>query len=204
MSENAYYLVKDGPVLDLLLAHMAERDRVRLEAQTLIKELGTDEGRCSGFDGRLTSIVWPPGKVPEGWTKPHRKTGASRPKVGTEMGKRFAALKGWRSPADVLSQLLSLPLSLSYKGPTGTGWSAIGSMCNECGFLWMSREGPYAIWVPDVPAAVAKREAEGYTVDEPAKSFKMEFPGCTRILHEEWKVMVLQREISEKQSKALT
>ncbi|MGC5808004.1 hypothetical protein [Ralstonia pseudosolanacearum] len=56
---------------------------------------------------------------------------------------------------------------------------------------------------PDVPGAVARDEAKGYAVAEPAKSFKLEFEGCRRIEQEEWDILVAQHKLEEKTARTV-
>jgi hypothetical protein len=79
----------------------------------------------------------------------------------------------------------------------------IGHPLFACGFLWASKDGPYGLWIPDVPAEVAKSKADGFIVAEPANSFKPEIPGCRLILEEEWNLMVAEQELKRKKQELL-
>jgi hypothetical protein len=191
--QTALFLVTGGKALDLVKQHIAEVHRVRAANADAMRELGLPEGtqfRVSSHTYRLHSVRFPDGAVPAGWTRPSREHGVSRPKAGTEWAKRIAALPTVEDPAEVIGRELEVPLSMNYRHGTSCGWCAIGSPARPCGWCWLSDAGPYAMWVPDVPAAVQARQGEGYTIEEPAASFRLQFDGCRRILHEEWELLV--------------
>lgn len=202
----ALFMIEGGRALELVREHIAERQRVRQENAAMIRELrlpADTEIRISRMDGKLMAIRFPHGTRPDGWTKPDRRHDCSRPKVGTEWAQRLKDQKGYESPEDVISKAFGVPLSLHYRDAKREGWTCIGPMLTACGWLYMSASGPYALWIPDVAEAVAAHEAKGFTVDEPAKSFRMDLPGCRRILQEEWDLMVAQRKLQVAQQKVV-
>jgi hypothetical protein len=197
---TAMFLVEGGQALELVRAHIAEVQRVRRANAEVCAELGlpaNTRARIHMLDGRLLSINFA-GNVPEGWTKPD-KHGCSSPKKGTAWWKRFGEMKGYADQESVISKAFGVPLSASFSYDGGTGVRAIGSPFNACGWLWLSKDGPYVMWTPDVPAIAAEMEAAGEMPDAELKAFKLEFEGCRRILEEEWKLMVAQHELAQKQ-----
>lgn len=200
MSKSVIFMIESGRALELVKQHIAEKTRVREEVFALAKEIGVERICTSRVNGVLRGVEFN-GEVYPQFTKP--KKGISYPKKGTEWAKRFAAQKGYKDPSTVISEAFEIPLGIHYgKAGAGTGWRMIGNPLNECGFLYLGPDGPYAMWVPNVHAEVAKDEANGYAVAEPAKSFNLEFEGCRRIEDEEWDILVAQHKLDEKKARA--
>lgn len=191
-------MIESGKALDLVRQHISERKRVAQQNGAMAAEIGATEIWTSRDDGTVMSVRFGDKHHPE-FTKPGRY--GCRPKKGTEWAKRFEAQEGYDNPAYVIAREFAIPLSISYSLPDGgTGWQCIGTPLCECGFLFFSALGPYAMWVPDIPAIVADSEARGYTVAEPAKSFALSFEGCRRIEDEEWEILVAQHKLAEKRA----
>ncbi|MFT0533970.1 hypothetical protein ACMHYJ_14245 [Castellaniella hirudinis] len=198
---NVIYMIESGKALDLVRHHIAEVKRVRQQNHDLAEELGADRYRVRIGDGVITTVEFKERIHPE-FTKPGKY--GSRPKKGTEWAKRFAAQEGHASESSVISEAFNVPLRISYQGEDCHGSSCIGSPLQECGFLFLSVDGPYALWIPDVRAEVEQRERQGYTVSEPAKSFDMQLEGCRRIEREEWQILVAQHELEKKRAAKTT
>jgi len=195
-TKNVIFMIEGGRALEMVKHHIAEVKRVAEQSRALALELGVERIFTSLENGTLLSVEFP-GKVHRDFTKPSKH--GSHPKKGTEWAKRFDAQQGYECPSYVISDALGIPLSISYSlSNGGHGSHMIGYPFSECGFLYLSADGPYAMWVPDVPAIVASNEAKGYTVEEPAKSFKLEFDGCRRIEKEEWDFLVAQHNLEKK------
>lgn len=204
MSINAFFRIEGGKALEMVQAHIAERIRVQKEVSVLANELGITEGRTDRMTGILTGVMFP-NDIHADFTKPKKRNDSSYPKKKSAWAARFAAQKGYRDPANWIAKEFGIPLSISFrnidnKSEDGNGWAHIGSLLTECGFLFLSEQGPYAMWTPDVPAIVASRTSPNVVVEEPAASFKLEFEGCCRIEKEEWEILVLQHELKEKLS----
>lgn len=202
MIDSAMFMIEGGPLLGLVKHHIQERKRVMGEVRELANELGVTEAYRDRWSGVISGVVFPRGQVHPEFTKPTSKGRISFPRKRTYWHKRLAAQVGHEWAIKVISDALNLPGSISYTTPGGSGVCGFSSILNECGFLYMTEDGPYAMWVPDVPAEVAAKEAEGvgYAVEEPAKSFKMDFEGCRRIDKEEWEILVLQQQFAEKRA----
>lgn len=195
MSERLYFMIESGAVLDLIKNHIAERVRVRNAAIDLARELGTKDVSTSRENGVVVAIrfdgaLHPDFKKPDKW--------GSRPKKGTEWAKRFADQKGYENESYLISERLRVPMQISYTTDNGSGFRHIGYPLQECGFLFLGKEGPYAMWIPDVCAEVKRDEDQGHTVAEPAKSFEPVFDGCRLIEIEEWEILVAQHNLAEK------
>jgi hypothetical protein len=199
--KDAIFLITGGPALKLIKKHIADRQALTKRIIAMQKDLGEDNlngvttdrtnGRVFGFSFK---------KIPAGWTQSN-SNGTSRPKLGTEWAKRLAAEKGYPHAEQVIAKGLGIPLQLHVKDKDGEGWRHIGRMLSACGWLYLSSRGPYAMWVPDVPAYVKKAKAAGHRVLAPASTFKLEFEGCKRILDEEWELMVAQHNLKKAKRK---
>lgn len=198
MSEHIYFMVEGGRALKLVKENIADARRVNREVIKLVKELGAPHYRISTYDGRLTRVLF------EGHAHPDFKKDKDGffPKKGTEWAQRFAAQKGHRPSAQVIEEAFDIPFQICYSHNGGTGLRRIGYLFNECGFLYPHQDGPYGMFVTDVPAAVAEDIAKGYTVAEPALSFKMEFDGARRIEKEEWDIVVATHALAIKRAAA--
>lgn len=196
MYTRAFFMIESGQALTLVKAHIAERQRVRDELADLAKSLGVTQATTHRGTGVLLGVVFD-GQAHPDFKKPDKK-GVSYPRRHSAMQKVFDAQIGYANPSDLISEAFDVPLSVNYSNKRGSGWRCIGHPLTACGFLFMGREGPYAMWVPDVPAEVAAEEkAKGIKVEEPAKSFKLEFEGCKRIEQKDWEILVLQHELAE-------
>lgn len=208
MSEipNLLFMIESGPMLELVRDYIAQRVRV-LEANKVLieplrKEYGVERASTDRRNGVVLGVVFPKNIHPD-FTKPKGRHNISYPKKNTPWAKLFAEQKGHPSQSTMIANKFGVPLSLGYKSADGgEGWRCVGNMLAECGFLFMGPDGPYAMWIPDVPGEVAAEEARSHTVKEPAKSFRPEFPGCRRIETEEWDILVAQHNLAEKRSRA--
>lgn len=205
MANNLLFMIEGGPMLPLVRQHIAERQRVheanRQLLEPLRKEYGVERASMDRENGTLLAVVFP-NKVHPDFTKPSGRSHTSHPKKNTEWASKFAAQKGYESESHTISSTLNIPLFIEYSDKGGKGSRVIGGFFNECGFLYLGEEGPYAMWIPDVQAEVAADVKRGYTVQEPAASFKPEFPGCRRIEDEEWDILVAQHKLAEKKAKS--
>ncbi|MDQ7981915.1 hypothetical protein QYH69_32345 [Paraburkholderia sp. SARCC-3016] len=196
MAGNLIFMIEGGKALELVKHHIEERQRVIRERNALARELGAEDIYVSNMDGVLLGVRFK-GDLHPDFKKPDRK-GISFPKARTAWKDRFDAQKGYARPTSVIADAFDIPLSIEYAYKDGSGWQSIGNPFNECGFLYPSPNGPYAMWLPDVPTAVAEAEARGQTINEPAKSFKPKFEGCRRIEQEEWDIVVAQHKLAKK------
>lgn len=195
---HALYIVDTDPALSLVKQHIADRQRVRLQNHALATELGITQWHVSRTTGEITAVDFPEEVHPQ-FKKPGRF--GSQPKKNSEWAKRFSEQKGYECASGAIAQAFKVPTSISYVTlDGGKGWRMMGFPFQECGFLFLSEDGPYAIWIPDVAACVSQLEDKGYTVDEEAKSFNMQIPGCRRIEQEEWDILVAQKKLNDKRA----
>lgn len=197
MSDRLFFMIEGGAALDLVRHHIEERVRVRSAAIELARELGAKDVSTSMANGVVVAAQFegtphPDFKKPDKW--------GARPKKGTAWAKRFADQKGYENESYSISERLGIPLEIDYKTEGGSGLRRIGYPLQECGFLFLGKEGPYAMWMPDVCAEVKRDEDRGHVVAEPAKSFVPVFPGCRKIEIEEWDLLVAQHNLENKRA----
>jgi hypothetical protein len=200
MQKNAIFLIESGKALELVKAHIAHRVRITQEGLALLKELGVEKNLVwtDRSTGVISCIGAKRGQQPEGFTVPDSK-GRSWPKKGTEWAKRFNAQNGYPQQSTEIADAFNVPLNLEYKSKSGgNGWCCIGFPLSECGYLYMSNDGPYGLWIPDIPKIIQEREANGDTVTGDAKKFDMRLEGCRRIEPEEWDILAKQHELAER------
>jgi hypothetical protein len=200
-----------GKAMDLVKQHFENVLAIRKAQSDMLESLGFNlkdvEVWRRNDDFALTGVRFVRGKPGPEWIKPDAK-GRTRPKRGTELHKKFYAVGGITPASQVIAKAFNVPLGLGYKTNTGQGWTAIGRMLNECGFLYMSKDGPYAMWVPNVPQCVAefKESMKKYKslkiVNAEVEAFKPEFEGCRPILEEEWDLLVAQHKLDAKRKSA--
>lgn len=201
--ERIYFMVEGGRALELVHEHLRAVAAVREANSKFVLAVGGMRYRAMPDDGSLTAIEFN-GPPPSGFTRPDRN-GASRPKRGTRLAEEMGALPRYENISMRISAELSVPLSLIYVDAEGTetGWSLIGYPLDECGFLSLGDNGPFAMYIPDVPACVRDAETTGRVVAASVKGFAPEFAGCRRIELEEWDALVAQRNLERKRAALL-
>ena len=197
MSLSAYYLVKSGKPLALVKEHIKHVQKAHQQGVALLKELGAEKGWPDRKDGRILAVAFKGGVGHPEFTKPG-KNGSCYPKKGTEWSKRFKAQAGYPSITKIICETFNVPTFIEKKNGD---FHHIGSPLNECGFLWISLEGPYCMWIPDVEHAVARFKSRSPLVGLAAE-FKGVIPGAKRILEEEWELLVKQHEVDDLKKKA--
>jgi hypothetical protein len=197
-TEDLIFMIEGGKALELVKQHIADRLQVHEANVAMCKELGVTNIITDRCTGNLLGVVFPGERHPD--FKVPGRNGDCYPKKNTEWAKRLADAPRYRMPTEIIHDELGVPCSLSYTSTNGAqGWTCIGSMMQECGFLYLGEHGPYAMWIPNVPAEVALIEEDGKnTVDEPARSFVPEFEGCRLIEAEEWEILVAQHKLEKK------
>lgn len=195
--KRVFFLIEGGMALDLINHQIAELERVTEESRALMLELGADEYWSSREDGTVKRVRFI-GPVHPDFTKPDKN--GSRPKKGTEWAKRFAAQKGYANESSVIANAFNIPLSIQYGKGSLSGWRAIAYPLSECGFLYLGKEGPFAMWIPDLAAQVRYEHDRGNQVGKREASFKAEFDGCRRIEIEEWELLVAQHNLAAKKA----
>jgi hypothetical protein len=194
--KDLYFLVEGGTVLELAKAHVAAANETHERNCALAKELGVTSFCASHIDGRISGVVFE-GERHKDFAKPN-KYGACHPKKKTEWLRRFEESKGYDKRGYGIAEALGIPTSIEYTYDDGRGWTAIaGGIHSGVGFLWLSGDGPYALYLPDVAAAVTAHEERGHTVSDDAKNFKPAFDGARPILKEEWELIVAQHKVAK-------
>lgn len=214
----ALYLIEGGPMMELVKHHIAERDRVSKMKIEILAQLDLDPKKVEVWarsdTGQLTAVRIPKDlKLPKtfvqaNWTKPDSK-GRRMPKKKTEEHAIFYAPDAHYTPqAELIGKKLNVPCSIGYKSSRGEGWTRIGRMLNECGFLWLHKEhGPFAFWIPDVKACVKEMKEQhkglkSFKLLENVEDWKLNVDGVRPMLEEEWELMVAQKNLEEAQEAA--
>lgn len=200
---NAIFMIEGGRALVMIKEHIAEKRRVQDASRALARELGASQYIEDRTNGVLLGVIFD-GNLHPDFKKPTGRHGTCYPKKGTVWAKRLAEQEGYKPLVKWISGEFGIPLNISYSYEGGSGSGCIGNPFTECGFLYISANGPYAMWVPDIQAIVADHEARGHIVEEPAKSFRFESDGCRRIEQEEWNILVLQKKLDEKKKMAVS
>ena len=197
MTDSVIFLIEGGRALELVKHRISEVKRVRAAVRELSEELGVRTGTTDSLTGVLRGVVFP-GLRHADFKCPNSK-GVCAPRKGTQWFTRFQSQVGYGNSDEVICRELGVPTLIETTEADG-GWRQrhIGALLNACGFLYISGDGPYAMWIPNVVGEVADAESDGSTVMEPAKSFKMEFDGCRRIHEEQWNLMVAEAALAEK------
>ncbi|WP_313080566.1 hypothetical protein [Pulveribacter sp.] len=194
MNDKLIYLIESGPALQAVKDHISERKRVQSEVRALAECYGVEQGSICRSTGVLLGVQFKPRHAHPDFCKP--KKGISYPKKGTEAETAFKQQKGYESASETISELFCVPLWLNWTHPDGSsGGCCVAFPLTECGFLYLSESGPYAMWIPDVPGAIARMEAEGKRVEQ---TFNPDLPGCRQLMREEWDFMVAQHQLDKK------
>jgi hypothetical protein len=200
MTNSLYFLIEGGETLSIAKDHIADYKAAAGRNQVILDELGVDRF-FQGLDGTVIGVVFNGEPHPD-FTKP-KANGYSRPKGKTEWARRFEKQVGYDKSGYKLAEKLSVPTVIRYSTPDGSGSSAIGpAFFSGTGILFLSEEGPYALYIPDVAAKVAKYEAQGKTIEEPCKSFTPKFDGARPILKEEWDFICAQHDLEKARARA--
>lgn len=196
MADSIYFLIEGGKALEVVKSQIKAINDAHKEACALAAELGVTKITTDNLDGKLLGVVFePPQSRHPDFLKPNRH-GVSYPRSKSEWFKRFKAQKGHPITCNLISEELGVPLELRWKN----GFSCMGHPFRAAGFLFLGKEPPYAMYIPDVQAEI-KEKGQGIPL-EPARSFKPEFEGCRRILVEEWELIVAQHAAKKALEKA--
>lgn len=198
--ESLYFSVTGGAVLALCKAHIAACKESHQRNRAIATELGVSQWQEHFLDGTICAVVFDGERHPDFRTP--NKHGGCVPRKNTEWHRKFLENKGYDRLGNGITKALGIPTHIEYTTEGGEGWQAIGGgFSTGVGFLWLSDDGPFALYIPDIAAIVAGHEAQGHVVADPAKSFKSVFDGAQPIEKEEWEILVLQQKLAEKQAK---
>jgi hypothetical protein len=201
MAGNLIFMIESGKALELVKQHIADRLESIERAKAVAIELRAADVSTSRVDGTVVAVRFNGAPHPD-FKKPDKY--GSRPRKGTEWAKRLAAQQGYEHDSRLIMHGLGVPCGISYSGNGGSGSRLIGVPFNECGFLFLCKDGPYAMWIPDIEAEVKAYLDKGCAVEEPALSFRPQFDGCRRIETEEWDILVAQHKLARKRSQRET
>lgn len=190
--ERLFFLVEGpGKALDLVKASIKERLSVQETVFAFVEKVG-GKGYRAYSDGAISGVIFD-GPPPKGW-KAKTSRGTSFPKKGTDVIEEIANLPKLSVTSHEIARALGIPLQLQWKGADGSliGFSCLALPLNECGFAYPSADGPYLLWIPDVPAAVEKASSEerGGILDPEIATWRPAFDGCRQITQGEWDFII--------------
>jgi hypothetical protein len=189
MLPDVIFIVERDPALSVAREHFAAKRKADAVVEAIAAELGITRVYRNKHTGEIAGVAFADTRHPD-FNEPTE--GVSFPKPGSDWAVKLARHTGYPDQAMLISETFSIPLTVDYTNPDGTGcWSdPLGSSLAECGFIELQENGPYAIWVPDVPGHVANYKEAGYVVKEPANSYKLQLAGCRRLSLDEWQGVV--------------
>jgi len=192
---TAIYLIRSGKILEAVKNYVKKVNEVSDAVNEFCKENGFvrytkgDFYELVGVDYRYANST--------DFSKPNKR-GICHPKKGTEIEKMFKDLPRVDiKPRDVIREMFNVPYGLRYRSEKCTGSRSIGRFFDPAGFLWLSKEGPFAMWIPDVESELNYSKEKGETVEEPEASFSMKLKGCKRITEEEWEFLVAKNNLKK-------
>ena len=194
---DALYIIEADPMLSSVKAYIEDRCTVFEKSRELAEQYGADRVSRDRRDGRLLGMTFPHGQHHADFTKPKGRHGLCFPKKGTAAAKAFSDQIGHVNAEALIVATFGIPLSLKYSDAETEGWCCIGRMLTACGFMYFGIDGPYALWIPNVPAHIKQKADQGFQVVP--SGFDMNLPGCRRILHEEWELLVAQHKLAKAQ-----
>lgn len=197
-----YFLVEGGKIKSVFDRWFSEYMAAREAAFSLLKEIGATGG-TENFNGRLSGVKFPEGKVHPQFKRPIR--GISYPKANSEFAKRISDLPGYDYGCNRVAAELGIPggYTAEKAGDKGTMGGGFGNPFIVCGFLFINHPvGPVAFWCADIPGKIAELERSGYVITSAAKTWTPEFDGARPILKEEWDLIVAQHRLTKRKSES--
>lgn len=204
-SDKLFFLIEGaGSALDLVKASIEERVAAHTAAWEFVEKVG-GTGLFSYHDGSIAGVSFK-GALPKGW-KAKANNGSSYPRRGSMLYEEIVALPKVKIDSFRIAKELSIPLDLVWLGEDGQrcGVSCISAPFNECGFAYESGDGPYLLWIHDVPGAVKRAQEDTRrprTLDPKLAAYEPAFDGCRQIVKEEWDFIVAKARL-EKAGKAV-
>lgn len=192
MSSDLYFLVEGGKTLELAKAHIAARYATHERNAQFAGRFGATKWRESIFDGTVHSVRL---DGPDPSFRKADRFGFTMPKKTSPIWKEWQAQTGYDRMGGALAQELGIPHVIEYRSEDSNGWSSVsGDFSAGTGFLWLGRDSPICLYVPDVATLVQEYREKGYTVDT---TWPEEFDGARPILKEEWELVVAQFNLAE-------
>tara|TARA_Y100001956_G_scaffold79299_1_gene92252 strand:- start:2801 stop:3427 length:627 start_codon:yes stop_codon:yes gene_type:complete len=189
MNVNAYYRVTDGPVLDAIKHHLSQLETLIEAAKNFAEKYGASKFFISDIPGLHVSGLLFDGPVPNGWTKP-RRSGLSRPKLGTKAHREIESLITLPSETDIIQETTGIPLLLTYEKQDISGSTMLGNPAGPCSFLYRANHNLYGFIAPDISHYVKEYTGVGYTITNGADKWSMKTPGVHQISKQEWDALV--------------
>lgn len=206
---SLYYIIEGGQALELVQAHIRDLLATDGARAALIKEISDEAPVTDAYrhidTGVLLGVRFERGHHHPDFTKPSGRSKSCHPKQGTHWIERFNQQPKIETKPIHLADAYKIPLSMSYvKIADGKeqeeGFMHLGFPLNEVGFLYLSKDGPYGMWTPDVGAYVKAKEDQGYTVTGACAVWDPDgLEGCRRVKKEEWELLVAQHNLKKAQ-----
>ena len=193
--KSKYYLIsRKGKTLSACMDYLKRRSAAYKRLAKYAVSLGGDHAGYSLIDGRLLGVHFK-GEQPEGWTKKD-KHGYSRPKKKSEHYKPFYDTERLPCRHKFSAELTGAPRGFSYKvkGESGSTCTSEPGQWHHTELLWMSKDGPFLIKVPDVNGQIEELRKGRKTFKSSPESWELKLSGCREILYEEWLLMVARRD----------
>jgi|GEM_PF-2958961 len=203
---SLYYIIEGGLALELVQAHIRDVIATDGARAALIKEI-SDEAKVEGAfrhidKGTLLGVQFERGHHHPDFTKPKGRNKTCHPKQGTHWAERFKNQPCIETQPSKLVDAYKIPLTMSFvkiedgkeseEGFRHIGWPPL----HEVGFLYLGKDGPYAMWAPDIRAYVKEQEDKGFKVTGPCATYDPDsLEGCRRVKKEEWELMVAQHKL---------
>lgn len=197
MSRNeAIFLIESGPLLEAAKQYVADFSAAQDKIIKFCKDIGARRFVASRIDQRLLGVVFE-GEPLEGFKRADRR-GVSYPKAKSDWADRMKeACPGIGLTAfQRIQAIWPVPTWANYESESSSGGSCIGDPFMPMYFMFPHEDGPFAVLVPDVPAYLADRKAQGERVTNIPEDYKLEFPGLKRLSDDEWDLICLQDKIS--------
>lgn len=193
---SKYFMVEGGKTLEVARRWIGERLATHQRNVEFAAKYGANEWRTCIFDGTVHSIRL---SEPNSDFRKADRFGFTMPKKTSPIWKEWQAQTGYDRMGRALAQELGIPHVIEHRSEDSNGWSSVsGGFSAGTGFLWLDRDSPICLYVPDVGKLVKEYRDRGYTVDT---TWPEEFDGARPILKEEWELVVAQFNLAEAKAK---
>lgn len=194
---NKYYLIESGPLLDAVKECIEMKAKTREATIRFCERIGVEKYRA-GFRGTPISFIFP-GRVIKGFTQRDRH-GNSHPKKDGPYYEEWRNIPEHQNSTSVIQSITGIPLFYSYTTTIGNGSSAIGDIF-PCGFLYLSAEGPYVMYVPDIAKYFEefKEQTPDAVIKDDADKWQINVEGITEISQAHWELMVAQHKVEQEE-----
>ena len=193
MNAVKYYLITDGPLLSAVKTSIKMKRELLESAHAFKDERGAKSFFLSHVEPAVKGLLFDKGvKLPADWKKPDERNFSEPYKKSEEMRLMNSLPKG-QNDRDVIYEITGIPQEFEYKKgkPESRaydwGYARAGIPLNEHGFLYLSDDGPYCLWITDLKKVIQDEYLDrGYSVSENVLKWEMNVEGITEISQEKW------------------